>query len=824
MVTEILSTSPGKKVNPMVSHLDSALSTAAKAAAPYWWVRSFIAVNSLQGFEDREFSSAIEAAADLYRSQGFLSLKDFKTYYDRGLVTEKDLRRALSERNLPGVSPEEAFRLLFEDFSPSFKPVHAPTPASLVEEGSEITTRLNHHCITWLSAFLDEGQASWKMPERELGFFGAWKKLAPYDGVPWLRSSREFRKKLSLLPNDPKMAAQWALEQMRVAPEYWADVLTRHVAALPGWCGFIQMRSKSAGDIYQANFPIDIPSYLAVRLFYELNAVESFSIRKTGRPFSYANLVSKPKEKSAESGPLAYETKGEVWLRALELGYRAKLLKALSPAGEPAPDFRPVDRPAAQWVFCIDVRSEGIRRHLEANGDCETFGFAGFFGLAVEYTSFDGCTTKQCPVLIEPAYRMKEAAKSDQALKDFDRSHRLKKLMKRVLYEVKNTTTTAFAFVEVFGAFFALPLIARSGRIQKQAAKPPEASLTLEAAGGFGMSLEAQVATAEGALRMMGLHRQFARIVVLAGHGGKAENNPFASSLDCGACGGNSGSVNARLAAQLFNSPKVREGLKARGISIPEDTVFVAAKHETTTDSLEWVSEVPDTHRSDWEALSKKVAAAGEALTWERFRRFENPLISKSDANVEARRRASDWSEVRPEWGLAGNAAFIVGPRRLTQGLNLECRTFLHSYDYPMDPEGKSLEVILTAPLVVAQWINSQYYFSSVDNAHFGSGNKVLHNLVGKVGVMEGNESDLRIGLPFQSVSTGTRLIHDPMRLLAIVNAPKQRIEAILGKHSQVRGLLENRWISLVCLDTDDRYYSYEKGAWKLVPSDTLSG
>ncbi len=818
MTPEVLSPLERESTTTMKPTLDLAISTASKAAAPYWWVRSFIAVNSLQGFEDREFPSAIEAAADLYHSRGFLPLKDYRSYLDRGLITEADLRRALSETPVAGTVSDDLFRSLFDEHSPSYKAVHAPTPASLVEESSEITEDLNHHCITWLSAFLDEGQARWKMPHRELGFFAAWKKLAVYDGSPWMRGSRGFTQTLRLLPDDPKAAVQWSLEQMRVPPEYWADVLTRHVAALPGWCGFIQVRSKSAGDAYHASYPIDLASYLAVRLFYELDAVSSVSAKKTGPGFSYASLVGKNKDKPLESRPLRYEEHGEVWLRAMELSYRAKLLKALSPVGAPAPDFRPSERPIAQWVFCIDVRSEGLRRHLEAQSNCETFGFAGFFGLAVEYNGLDGCTTKQCPVLLEPAYRLKEVPKSEQALGDFDRRQRSRKLIKKVFYEVKNTTATAFAFVEVFGAFFALPLIARSVRLKKDAVKAPEASLTLEKAGEFGMALESQISAAEGALRMMGLHRQFARLVVLAGHGGRTENNPFASSLDCGACGGNSGGVNARLAAQLLNSAKVREGLKGRGIEIPEDTVFVAAKHETTTDSLEWLSEVPETHRAEWEVLVKNVAAAGEALTWERYRRFENPLISKSDANAEARRRASDWSEVRPEWGLAGNAAFIVGPRRLTHGLNLECRTFLHSYDYAMDPEGKSLEVILTAPLVVAQWINSQYYFSSVDNTRFGSGNKVLHNLVGKVGVMEGNESDLRIGLPFQSVSSGTRLVHDPLRLLAVVNAPKQRIGTILQKHAQVRRLLDNRWISLVCLDTDDRYYAYEKGAWKDCP------
>ncbi|NBX82026.1 DUF2309 family protein, partial [bacterium] len=173
-------------------------------------------------------------------------------------------------------------------------------------------------------------------------------------------------------------------------------------------------------------------------------------------------------------------------------------------------------------------------------------------------------------------------------------------------------------------------------------------------------------------------------------------------------------------------------------------------------------------------------------------------------------RRSLDWSEARPEWGLAGNAAFIVAKRKLTERLNLESRSFLHSYDWESDTTGSALEVIMTAPMVVAEWINTQYYFSTVDNEVFGSGSKVIHNVVGKLGVMQGNVSDLKIGLPLQSVSDGKNFVHEPMRLLVVIEAPRERIEHIIQKHESVRKLVLNEWIRLVALEPSDRkFYRY---------------
>ncbi|MES4785083.1 MAG: hypothetical protein C4294_03890, partial [Nitrospiraceae bacterium] len=76
------------------------------------------------------------------------------------------------------------------------------------------------------------------------------------------------------------------------------------------------------------------------------------------------------------------------------------------------------------------------------------------------------------------------------------------------------------------------------------------------------------------------------------------------------------------------------------------------------------------------------------------------------------------------------------------------------------DPTGRLLEVIMTGPQLVAEWINMEHYFSVVDNEVYGSGSKVYHNVVGRVGIMSGPWSDLRLGLARQTVMNGEAPYH----------------------------------------------------------------
>jgi uncharacterized protein YbcC (UPF0753/DUF2309 family) len=129
----------------------------------------------------------------------------------------------------------------------------------------------------------------------------------------------------------------------------------------------------------------------------------------------------------------------------------------------------------------------------------------------------------------------------------------------------------------------------------------------------------------------------------------------------------------------------------------------------------------------------------------------------------------------------------------------------------------------MTAPMVVASWINLQYYGSTVNNRLFGSGNKTLHNVVGALGVLEGNAGDLKTGLPWQSVHDGERFVHEPLRLNVFLEAPEEAINSIIVKHGGVRDLVDNGWVHLYAFADEGRTIRRYRGGlvWETISGAT---
>jgi hypothetical protein len=311
-----------------------------------------------------------------------------------------------------------------------------------------------------------------------------------------------------------------------------------------------------------------------------------------------------------------------------------------------------------------------------------------------------------------------------------------------------------------------------------------------------------------GILKAMGISKRLANVVLLTGHASQTCNNHTASGLDCGACGGQSGEMNVKILADLLNDPTVRSAMREYGVRVPQDTRFYAALHNTTTDDLT-VFNAPQT---EWKAQINRASEQARMLRTEQFAVPVPPTASKAKRFFN--QRATNWAQMRPEWGLCNNAAVFIAPRALTRELDLAGRAFLHEYYVSQDPEFKQLEKIMTAPLLVMNWINLQYYASVTTPEKYGSGNKLLHNVVGgHIGVFEGNGGDLRIGLSRQSVHDGTQYRHQPVRLSAFIQAPKAAIEAIIDRHQDVAALVNNGWLFLYQLDDQQQVWQYQASA-----------
>jgi uncharacterized protein len=451
-------------------------------------------------------------------------------------------------------------------------------------------------------------------------------------------------------------------------------------------------------------------------------------------------------------------------------------------------------RPALQAVFCIDVRSEVFRRRLESvDTRIRTLGFAGFFGLTASHRRFASDTPElRLPVLLNPRVQSRAGSDANAAA---DLRDRIQLRAHRAWGRFKLAAVSSFAFVEATGPVYIAKLLGDSfNRRPVPALREPAPQLLPE------LNIEARIDAAETILRAMSLTGNFAPIVLLAGHGANVVNNPHASALHCGACGGYSGDVNARLVAALFNDGEVRVGLAHRDIVVPADTVFIAALHDTTTDVVTLYDNDPATTPVDLSEVRRWLDQAAVLARTERALRLPG---AASGAALPSRSR--DWAEVRPEWGLAGCQAFIAAPRHRTYGKALDGRAFLHDYDWRADKDFKVLELILTAPVVVASWISLQYYGSTVAPHVFGGGNKLIHNVVGGLGVVEGNGGALRTGLPWQSIHDGTAYSHDPLRLTVCVEAPQDAINDILTRHDGVRALFDNRWLHLFALDEEGK-------------------
>ena len=775
---------------------DAPLAQAADAATreipPLWPLATSVAVNPFLGQTGEGLAMA---AARLERVAGIrvtLPRQDYLAKIRAGDITDADMQSALDAFDGDKPASPEALRKAAARPAPA--PKALPTIADLVQDltGTNWPEIVADRIGVWAAGYFDEGQALWPVAKRG-NAFEAWHAFARRDLTPEILGLANFAMTVETTSRSAASALESAALTLGLSPLAAESYFHRLLSDLSGW-GQVARYKLFEAELKEGE-DSTATDLLTVRMIWE---AALFLAHKDKISAKWAEVVR------AHETPVAPSEEHIIDVLLQSAADRAAERKLVAKF---APDAlaKGTNRPALQAAFCIDVRSEVFRRALESvNPSIETIGFAGFFGLGVQHHSFaSDVAENRLPVLLNPGVQTVTTDPSGS-----DTPTRLAARAVRAWGRFKLAAVSSFAFVEAAGPIYAVKLVRDTLGLSSHA-KAADPAPAFDAA----MDLPTRIATAKAVLGAMSMTENLGKIVLLAGHGANVTNNPHESALHCGACGGHSGEVNARLLAILLNDTEVRDGLAAAGLTIPQDTVFVAGLHDTTTDAVTlYESDLPQ--QADLAQLRGWLSAAAKIARTERAARL--PRAKDGKDVIE---RSRNWAELRPEWGLAGCSAFIAAPRHHSANRDLDGRSFLHSYDWKEDDGFGVLELILTAPVVVASWISLQYYGSTVAPEVFGGGNKVLHNVVGGIGVVEGNGGRLRGGLPLQSVHDGEKIMHEPLRLCVVIEAPVKAINDVLAKHAGVKDLFDNGWLTLLVMNSEGHIAQRYQG--DLVWSDT---
>lgn len=785
--------------NDLASYFDVSrlAQDACNKIAPAWPLDRSIAVNPYWGFRHRSFEQAVEEMAYMAGSPMAMPPEYYREKYRAGEITEASLMEAIHESG-DLFAREEMIRFLDSRQAPLRQ---LPLLSDLIDIHREAThtCRWHEHILTQISqccaSFFDRFQSEWPI-DGDCALYPYWLEMMREDrGSEYLMQNDKLRQRSQALPGDALQLLDMATDRLQLSPDQIPLLFAVALHRVQGWA------SRCAQAAWQANLagqadPGHCLNLLAIRVAWELLLDDG--LRSASAVWSEWQIAWQQCLNTPQPDPMR---QASIWLRAEELSYQHRLLAVLD-----SPPLPQSAVPRVQAVFCIDVRSEPIRRAIEkTDPSINTLGFAGFFGVPMELLSLGSdAALPHLPGLLQP--KLTALQTTGSTLRDQTIAEKLV-AGKRFEDEFSRLPASGLFLVETLGmgkVFNLCKAAFPSNRRHPRSDAAREANkIQLNA------TAQQKAELAERFLRATGLDSNHAPLVILVGHASQTTNNPTAAALNCGACGGQSGLNNARAMRDILRDPEVVAELDRRGIRLAKNTMWVAGIHNTTLEIIEL--DPPDLALIPSQlqvSLQRTFESAGNETRLERLRSNggADGETLPSVVAAQAQQRASNWAETRPEWGLANNAALIVGPRARTRGLNLEGRCFLHEYDCSQDIDGSLLEQIVTAPMIVAHWINMQYFASTVDPQRFGAGNKALHNVVGgSLGLFEGNSGDLRIGLPLQSLHDGKRWRHSPMRLTVIVFASRDKMERVIERTPLVRQLMEGRWIDLI-LATDTAF------------------
>ncbi len=801
---------------------ENMLERALDIFMPSWPLQNTVAVNPFWNMKHKNFKDVMRDLEPIFHESLLMPLEYYLNKFKSQGISVEALNQSLVQNrpiwpNLPASSSDLIkVTSLDRNATSDIRTIAEVTPGGI-----------NFHRLVideigkYAAAYFDHNQALIKFPWQQHSFWEAWHKSQIYDATLKHAGIVDFCKNAI---NFQKMGPEEAIETMLLEMNIKSTsgkylYLQRACATLVGWGSQFRYIEWQKNLGYNVSGIAKTVELLAVRVLYDFLIFKQTYVENKDIYMRWSTLIDAcdlSSEVNLNDISLKY-----TWHLALELTYQRDIAVHLSKAQK-----KKYSRPESQLIFCIDVRSEMIRRHIESFAEnCETIGFAGFFAVALESKKIDEVPeTQRLPVLLKPAITVQEH--TDDTSQEILQKRVSLTLLNSYFRLLRKNSISSFIFVELFGI---LSIASIGWRTIKSVYKrfrhidlperftPMLQELDFDRPVDYSsneiINVQQKTSIALNALQHMGLRDNFAKLILVVGHGAVTTNNAFGSALDCGACGGHAGDINARFIVSLLNSPQIRLLLAEKNIKIPDSSCFIAAVHETVTDEIYILDRnlVPKSCTEELTKLTSQLKVASQHC------RQERQITHSLCLDSSARKRSINWSEVRPEWGLSGNACFIVAPRERTKGVNLASRSFLHNYDWKKDEEFRTLELIMTAPMIVTNWINMQYFASVVSPRYYGSGNKVLHNLTNENAVVEGNGGDLRVGLSVQSIHDGEKVVHDPLRLSVFIEAPRLEIEKIIAKHQMLTDLVVNEWLHIFQID------SSENRCWKRFQDGTYT-
>ena len=651
-------------MNPDI--IKQAITEASEWISEYWPLNSFIATNPLWEAKHHSIKTVLSKLHSLHGQSGTMPLNFYLDAFKEGTISPDHLKQAI-QKNLGGDYLLNDFWLdttlqkkLCEEIAPAQTLILRSEQLDHLPSGKQ-KNWVRQQCLQWITPYFDRGEANW-LPKTKQSLWAFWCHFIVLE-QPKLKPLLQPQQVI-------EVTIETLLKKMGIPSTMLPVYFSRILLELKGYAGLIQWLQRHPENPWLEG-DADLITLVGMWLCYEYSIANNSSydvmtISNTAPQSLIWQQWYRANSTNTLIPPLDHLDILLTWQTAYELAYQQDLFEKILQPSHPTNTG-----PDVQLIFCMDARSEGLRRQLEQHPQYQTFGIAGFFGFIFKLDETSACRL-QCPALVSPSDVVNQNTMPQTRLGQAIHA------AKTVLDNSKNHPVSCFGLVEMLSMLPAAALWIKEWipvRHPKQRKRPQYQSH---------IPFEQAVASAASLLETIGLTQNFAPWVVICGHESQSDNNPFASALNCGACGGNSGVANATIAAQTLNDPQIRNALRNKGIDIPEETQFIPACHNTTTDEIRWLVQTPSNGK--WQAFQQDLSQASEGLRQERLSSWPN--------RNKIWRKPFDWAEMIPELGLANNAALIIGPRLFTRGIDLERRCFLHCYDPKSDERGSTLESI----------------------------------------------------------------------------------------------------------------------------------